>query len=105
MTLDDVKERLIAALEVWQEHHDPCENGHVEHTAQDHDGRRLVHTFAGPFGADWDADRAIAYIRDAVAVYPGQMALGHVPVKGADGQRVAFAVKLKRNLDPQDELR
>jgi hypothetical protein len=25
-------------------------------------GRRIIHTFAGPVGADWDADDAVAFI-------------------------------------------
>ena len=25
-------------------------------------GRRIIHTYAGPFGADWDADDAVAFI-------------------------------------------
>ena len=106
MTPDELKERLIAALDDWTETRDPCEHGHVEHTAADHVGRRIVHTMAGPFGADWDYDDAVAYIRSAIAMKPGAMLMGHVPVMGPDGRTVHFAVKRKRvgGADPMTAL-
>ncbi len=65
LTADEACERLI----VWQESRDPCERGHVEHIAEDHLGRRLVHSRSPRgFGADWDADSAIAFIRHAVRI-------------------------------------
>lgn len=65
LTADEAMGRLI----VWQESHDPCENGHVEHTAEDHLGWRVVHSRSPHgFGADWDEDNARAFIAKAIRI-------------------------------------
>lgn len=96
-TLEERKEQLIAALDVWQEHIDPCENGHVDHGPDAHLGRRLVHTFAGMMGADWDYDGAVEYIRaaDTIAVAnPMHVAMGHAgAARSPEGRWIAFATK------------
>jgi len=92
------KERLIAALEVWQETIDPCEQGHVEHGAEAHIGRRLVHTMAGGMGADWDYEEAVTFIRAADAVVKSPVlsmaaVTGHGGAARVDGRWIAFATK------------
>jgi hypothetical protein len=95
-TLDESKDRLIAALEDWTESVDPCEHGHVEHGLEAHTGRRIVHTFAGGIGADWDYDVAVAFIRDADSVIRTNgmaKALGHGGAARTEGRWIAFATK------------
>lgn len=56
-------------LAVWHETRDPCENGHVEHTAADHLGRRLVHSVSPKgFGADWDEADVHAFLAKAIRI-------------------------------------
>jgi hypothetical protein len=62
-------EEALPRLVVWQETRNPCKHGHVEHTADDHLGRRLVHSVSPKgFGADWDEDAAHAFIRKAIRI-------------------------------------
>ena len=95
--IQEVREYAIARLNVWQEHVDPCEHGHVDHTEADHLGRRLVHAMAGGFGADWDYDEAVAYIQAADAIAPAarlHVATGHaLAARSPEGRWVAFATK------------
>jgi hypothetical protein len=99
-TLRESKDRLIAALDVWQEPIDPCANGHVEHGPEGHVGRRIVHTMAGTFGADWDYEAAVAYIRSAdrvVKATPLHIAMGHAgAARSPEGRWIAFATKDSR---------
>lgn len=83
-------DELIARLAVWQEQIDPCERGHVEHGPEVHLGRRLVHTMAGSFGADWDYDDAVEFIRSADAIGLREFA-GHAGAH-KDGKWIGFAV-------------
>lgn len=96
-TLPESKVRLIAALEDWQEQIDPCKNGHVEHGPEAHQGRRIVHTYAGAFGADWDYESAVDFIRsaDLVVRTTGFMkAIGHGgAARSPEGRWIAFATK------------
>ena len=101
-TLEESKGRLIAALEVWQESIDPCEQGHVEHGVEAHMGRRLVHTMAGSMGADWDHEDAVAFIRAADAVVKSPVpsiaaATGHGGAARTEGRWIAFATKADRS--------
>lgn len=98
MTHADRVERLVAALDVFQETVDPCADGHVEHGADAHLGRRLVHTYVGGLiGADWDYDAAVEYIRASQVVAPAppiHQALGHGgSARASDGRWVSFATK------------
>jgi hypothetical protein len=95
-SLEDSKERLIAALEDFTETLDPCQDGHVEHGPEDHIGRRIVHTMAGAFGADWDYDEAVEFIRGADKVIRANgmaAALGHGGAAYNNGRWVAFATR------------
>ena len=59
----------IPRLAVWQETRDPCDHCHVEHTAADHFGRRLVHSVSPKgFGADWDEAGAVEFITKAIRI-------------------------------------
>ncbi len=56
-------------------------------------GRRIIHTFAGPFGADWDADSAVAFItRSDDRAWVNHM-LDHDLAVVADGRIIYFDVK------------
>lgn len=56
-------------------------------------GRRIIHTFAGPFGADWDADTALEFIaRSDERAWVDHM-LGHCLAVRADGRVIYFDVK------------
>ena len=95
-TLSESKERLIAALDDWQEQLDPCDHGHVDHGPETHLGRRLVHTYAGAMGADWDYDSAVEFIRAATAVVkaPRMAVVGHGgAARSSEGRWIAFATK------------
>jgi hypothetical protein len=68
-TVELTAEEALPRLAVWQEPRDPCERGHVEHTASDHLGRRLVHSVSPKgFGADWDEADARAFIEKALRI-------------------------------------
>src|SRR5258706_6309329 len=59
----------LPRLAVFKETRDPCEKGHVEHTIDDHLGRRLVHSVSPRgFGADWDEAGARAFIEKATRI-------------------------------------
>lgn len=92
-TLPEI-ELLIAKLNVWQEHRDPCESGHVEHTAEDHVGSKVVKAWAGAFGADWGLDEAVAFIRSAVEIEERRSLLGPVLLaRSLEGRKIAFELK------------
>lgn len=60
---DLTKEQALARLRPFQEHVNPCENGHVPHDESAHLGRRIVHSVTpNGFGADWDEDDVRAFI-------------------------------------------
>lgn len=88
------RELMVSKLAVWQETKDPCDHGHVEHTAADHLGRRLVHSVSHGFGADWDYDAVLEFIRTATAIGAAiegeRKRSGHIGVKGADGSVMGF---------------
>lgn len=99
------KELMLAALNDWTETVDPWEHGHVEHGAEGHIGRHLVHTISKHgFGADWDYEAAVAYIRAAkevgAAIEPiegrPRLRSGHIYVLGADDRFIAFDCKAER---------
>lgn len=95
-TLEESKQRLIAALEDFTTSVDPCEHGHVEHTAADHIGEHIVHTMAGSFGADWSYDKAVEFINGADKVIRTTgivAALGHKGAARNNGRWVAFQTK------------
>ena len=57
-------EEALARLRPFQEHIDPCSDGHVEHDASGHLGRRLIHSYSpSGFGADWDEESVVAFIK------------------------------------------
>lgn len=63
------KEQALARLVPFQEHVNPCDHGHVEHTADDHLGRRLIHSVSPHgYGADWDAEAVVAFIEAAARI-------------------------------------
>lgn len=99
-SLAEMKSRLIGALEVFQETVNPCEDGHVEHTAHDHFGRRIVHSMAGMMGADWDYDAVIDFIEKAddirFASNPMHRATGHAGAVHSEDRWVSFATKRKK---------
>lgn len=79
-------DEAIARLAVWQEHRDPCESGHVEHTAEDHLGRRLVHSVSPKgFGADWDEAEAHAFIAKAIRIVDLERGSHRIAVFSDDG--------------------
>ena len=104
-TPEERRELVITHLDAFQETNDPCKNGHVEHSADDHLGRKTVHSMSGggglALGADWDYESAAEFIRKSVRMGPaGQMAqaTGHpmafVGGEGPDKDRViAFAMR------------
>lgn len=95
-SLQESRDRLIAALDDWTETKDPCAKGHVEHGPEAHIGRHLVHTQAGAFGADWDYEEAVAFIQSADRVVKTSgftAALGHGGAARKDDRWVAFATK------------
>lgn len=60
------------------------------------DGRRVVHTRSGGFGADWDEAEAVAFIGSADELFlPGALsrALRHGVGACKDGRDVVFATK------------
>lgn len=88
----ELRQALIDALDSWRETRDPCEGGHREHTAEDHFGRTLVHTYSPKLmGADWDLDGAVEYIRKADLIGDA-LTMGHVWARAGE-QAYAFAVK------------
>lgn len=95
MPLAERIEYVIDHLDVFQETRNPCKNGHVEHTAEDHLGRRTVHTMSLgsglALGADWDVDEAIAFIRRATKIKRARISMGHPFVVMADDRIIAFA--------------
>lgn len=57
------------------------------------EGRTVIHTFAGVFGADWNLDGAVAFVRDAARIEWSRHLLGHdLLVVDRDGRRVRFDV-------------
>lgn len=79
----------LPRLAVFQEEHDPCENGHVEHTAADHLGRRLVHSISPKgFGADWDEEGARAFIEKAVRIVDLERGSHSLAVFSDDGDGI-----------------
>ena len=56
-------------------------------------GRRIIHTYAGPFGADWDADDAVAFITRSDERAWVDHLMDHDLAVRADGRVVFFAAK------------
>lgn len=66
-----------------------CEgSGYSSETA-----RRIVHTFAGAFGADWELDRVHAAIDAAASVRWTNDLAGHDLAVMVDGREIRFQVK------------
>jgi hypothetical protein len=85
-TIELTPAEALPRLAVWQEERDPCERGHVEHTADDHLGRRLVHSVSPKgFGADWDEAEAHAFIEKAVRIVDLQRGSHSLAVFSDDG--------------------
>jgi hypothetical protein len=100
---DDAKrEKAISWLADFWESVDPCEHGHVEHDAEAHRGRHLIHSMSGPFGADWDYGEAVGFIRaaEAVAVSSPGRGMGHRVRALGDGRYIAF--ETRRDVDDDD---
>lgn len=84
------KEQALARLEPFQEEVDPCGHGHVEHTAADHLGRRLIHSVSPHgFGADWDAEGVIEFIEAAERIV--DVGGSHPLAVFSDGRWMKFA--------------
>lgn len=86
---------MLTSLAGWREPIDPCSHGHVDHTAEAHQGRLLVHSIsAHGFGADWDMADAVDFIKTATDISGYIDALRaqtrHINVRGADGRVMAF---------------
>ncbi len=56
-------------------------------------GRRIIHTFAGMIGADWDADDSVAFIARSSGRAWVDHLLGHDLSVLVDGRVVYFDVK------------
>jgi hypothetical protein len=90
----------LPRLAVFQETRDPCEAGHVEHTADDHLGRRLVHSISPKgFGADWDEDPARAFIAKAVRIVDLGRGSHRLAVFSDDGDGVKRWIKFDTAVD------
>jgi hypothetical protein len=89
-TIELTAEEAIARLRPFQEHRDPCEKGHVEHTADDHLGRRLIHSVSPKgFGADWGEDAVVDFIRRAARIVDLQRS-SHTLAVFSDGRWIRF---------------
>jgi hypothetical protein len=93
MTAETAKEltaaEALTRLAVFQTHRDPCEDGHVEHTAEDHLGERIVHSISPHgFGADWNEDGARAFIEKAVRIVDLERGSHSLAVFSDDGDGV-----------------
>lgn len=55
-------------------------------------GRRIIHTYAGPFGADWDVAEAVEFVRAAEHVYWARSVFQHDLVAVSNGRVVSFNV-------------
>jgi hypothetical protein len=84
----DAIERVRAAA--WDEGK-PCE--HCGGEGRVSGGRRLVHSYLGGLGADWDEDSIVALIQRAESCQWAEGFLGHDLLVIADGKRYAFQVK------------
>jgi hypothetical protein len=97
---DTAREDAIARLEPWQDTVDPCEHGHVEHGPEAHLGRRIVHSFSGTMGADWDYEAVVDFIRaaDDIRVLTKGLAhgMGHSLAVHSAGRWIAFETREDR---------
>jgi hypothetical protein len=84
----DAIERVRAAA--WDEGK-PCE--HCDGEGRVPGGRRLVHSFLGCIGADWDEDDVIALIQRADECRWGVGFAGHDLLVVADGKQYFFRVQ------------
>jgi hypothetical protein len=55
--------------------------------------RRVVHTFRGTFGADWDLDQVEKFLAEADTIEWVDNLFDHNLVATVDGRRVAFQVQ------------
>ncbi len=76
----------------WAEESETCGHpGCTEHRAET---SRMIHTFMGPFGADWDLADAEREIETATAIGWAQHLLGHdLAIRTAEGKLVYFDVR------------
>ena len=57
------------------------------------EGRTIIHTLRGGFGADWDLESAIEFVRDAEEAHWIDHLTGHDLAAVRDGRTVCFDVK------------
>lgn len=86
------KDEALARLDPFQEHIDPCANGHVDHDESGHLGRRLIHSFSPRgLGADWDADAVVAFIEASTRIV--DVGGSHPLAVFSDGRWIKFEAK------------
>ena len=90
------KEEAIAALRkhAWTQRSDEVTCGHPG--GEDHraEGRTVIHSVLGGFGADWDLDDAITAVESAQKVAWSANWMGHdLAVQTAEGKVVRFEAK------------
>lgn len=84
--VDITKEEAAAAIRAAAHHYDDPDS--------DAFGRTLIHTFAGPFGADWDLDAALQAVSKAERCGWVDHILGHdLGIETAEGKVVLFQCK------------
>lgn len=86
------REQVVAAVEaVAFDEGKECE--HCDGTGRTKGGRRVVHSYRGPFGADWDAEGVIELVRASRHVRWGSGFNGHdLAVLEDNGKWVLFQV-------------
>lgn len=94
------KEEAIAALRkhAWTQQSDEVTCGHPG--CEDHraEGRTVIHSFLGAFGADWDLEDAIAAVESAQKVAWSPNWIGHdLAVQTAEGKVVRFEAKASQS--------
>ncbi len=82
--------RLLVANSYAEEIEECGHPGCTEHRAE---GKRRIHTFRGPFGADWDLDEAEREVEGALEIrWVDHLFRHNLGVKCADGSAVYFDV-------------
>jgi hypothetical protein len=89
--IDREAAKLAARAQAWDERKE-CE--HCEGEGRIPGGRKLIHTFKGGFGADWDLEAVEEFIGKADRIESRHGLFGPLIVAAVGSDEVAFEINL-----------
>lgn len=69
------------------------------------EGRSIIHTYAGGFGADWDLEGAEHFIENATRIVWSPHLIGHDLLVSCEGRIVRFDVPMPAEAEAPNERR